>query len=138
MIELNMTFWIQLVNFLVTLVVLNWLLVRPIREAIKKRGETMAALANEAQDFSGKAREKLDGYEEALAEARRQAGESRDQMKLEGQQEEKAIVDEAQQLAQSKLSEARQDIAGQRESAMSALRARVQPMAEQAAAKILG
>lgn len=138
MIDLNVTFFIQLVNFLITLVVLNWLLVRPIRDVIKKRTETMSGLANEAQDFSAKARGKLDGYEEALAQARRKAAEERDSVKLAAQQEEKTIVDGAQQEAQTQLAQARQEIESQSQGALEALKAKVEPMAEQAAAKILG
>ena len=49
MIDLNITLLIQLVNFLITLVVLNFLIIRPVRELIKKRNENMTRLINEAE-----------------------------------------------------------------------------------------
>ena len=42
MIDINITAAIQLVNFLVTLAALNYLLIRPVRETIRKRKELMS------------------------------------------------------------------------------------------------
>ena len=41
MIELNWTFFVQFANFVITLMVLNLVLYRPIRGIIKKRAEAM-------------------------------------------------------------------------------------------------
>ena len=40
-VDLNITLWIQLANFLVTLVVLNYLLISPIRKIIRKRKDNV-------------------------------------------------------------------------------------------------
>ena len=51
MLDLNITLVFQLVNFFIAIFVLNILLIRPIREIIKKRNGVMDNLAGEADSF---------------------------------------------------------------------------------------
>ena len=66
MIDINITAAIQLVNFLVTLAALNYLLIRPVRETIRKRKELMSGLGREIDGFLEEAQTRLAGYEAAL------------------------------------------------------------------------
>ena len=52
MLDLNITLVFQLVNFFIAIFVLNILLIRPIREIIKKRNGVMDNLAGEATALS--------------------------------------------------------------------------------------
>ena len=52
MVDLNITLWIQLANFLVTLVVLNYLLISPIRKIIRKRKDNVEGLIGEIEAFT--------------------------------------------------------------------------------------
>ena len=49
MLDLNITMAFQLVNFLIAIYVLNILLIRPIRDIIKKRNGIMDGMAEEAE-----------------------------------------------------------------------------------------
>ncbi len=138
MIDLNITLFIQLVNFLITLVVLNFLIIRPVRELIKKRNAKMTRLINEAETFSDAATAKLAGYEETLDKARIEAAAERDRLKAAGTEEEKRLVEQAGREAQATLESAREDIASQVSTAMDDLKGRVDGLARQAADKILG
>jgi F-type H+-transporting ATPase subunit b len=60
MIDLDYTFFVQLVNFLVILTVLNLILYRPIRGIIKKRAEVMSEKLGTIEDFASKAEGKLE------------------------------------------------------------------------------
>ena len=51
MVDLNITLWIQLANFLVTLVVLNYLLISPIRKIIRKRKDNVEGLLGVMDDI---------------------------------------------------------------------------------------
>jgi F-type H+-transporting ATPase subunit b len=62
MIDLDITFFIQLVNFLVTLVVLNLILIRPIRDVIRRRSEAMAARIGSIEQFTRTAEGKMADY----------------------------------------------------------------------------
>ena len=47
MLDINITLLIQLVNFIVTLVVLDYLLIKPIRGIIKKRRDLAAGMLSD-------------------------------------------------------------------------------------------
>ena len=74
MLDLNITLLFQLVNFFIAIFVLNILLIRPIRDIIKKRNGVMDNLAGEADNFESQAAERLASYEAELARARQDAG----------------------------------------------------------------
>ncbi len=138
MIELNVTFFIQLVNFLILLLVLNLILFRPIRGIIKKRADVMAQGLEEAEKFSSEADEKLNSYEAKLQEAREEANEIRAAKKQEGQEEEKAKLDAASSEAAKIIQDAREKIAKEKESALSSLKGKVDDFAKKATEKVLG
>ena len=60
MVDLNITLWIQLANFLVTLVVLNYLLISPIRKIIRKRKDNVEGLIGEIEAFTAEKQQLLD------------------------------------------------------------------------------
>ena len=66
MVDLNITLWIQLANFLVTLVVLNYLLISPIRKIIRKRKDNVEGLIGEIEAFTAEKQQLLDEYESEL------------------------------------------------------------------------
>ena len=138
MIELNITFFIQLVNFLIVLLVLNLILYRPIRGIIKKRAEIMAARLDEIERFTAQASDRMTAYEQELDNARQQAQDLRMQMKEEGYAEEKKLVEAASVEAGSILKAAKEKIASEKKSAIAALKAQVEKFAQMAAEKILG
>lgn len=125
MLDLNITLLFQLVNFLVAVYVLNLLLVKPIREIIKKRKGVLDELGNGAAAFESQAAEKLDKYEASLAKARLEATAAREQGRNNGLSEKDAIVGAAQKSAKDILDEARRSVQAQAESAIAELRAKV-------------
>ena len=60
MLDLNVTMIFQLVNFLVAIYVLNILLIRPIRDIIKKRNGIMDGMAEEAEAIENAVSKVLD------------------------------------------------------------------------------
>ncbi|WP_462324427.1 ATP synthase F0 subunit B [Desulfoplanes sp.] len=137
MIELNVTFFIQFVNFLITLMVLNLILYRPIRGILKRRAEHLAKSLAEVEDFNAGAGEKLKSYEDGLATARSEAQAVRNSRQEEGYGEEKTIVGGASKEAASFLGSARKEIASESESALSTLKGKVDEYAKAATGKIL-
>ncbi len=137
MIELNVTFFIQFVNFLITLMVLNLILYRPIRGILKRRAEHLAQRLAEVEDFNTRAEEKLKGYEAALAAARGEAQTARTARQEEGYGEEHKIVEAASTKAASVLGAAREQIASEKDTALTALRGKIDAYAKAATGKIL-
>ncbi len=112
MLDLNITLVFQLINFFIALFFLNWLLIKPIREIIKKRNGIMDDMASEADNFVNEARERLANYEAELAKARQEAGQTREAGRNAGLEELAAIVGNAQQSAKQLLEENRKNIQG--------------------------
>lgn len=138
MIDLNITFFFQLVNFLVTLVVLNAILIRPVRDIIRKRRDRMSGLLGESEQFAGQADAKLKNYEATLAKARAEATAERDKARAEGVAREQVILADAGRQAQDYLETSRQQVAAQVKTAMDTLKGQVDALAAKATAKVLG
>lgn len=138
MIDLDKTFLIQLVNFLFTMVFLNAILVRPIREKIKERAALMAKQMGSIEEFTSSADEKLKSYEQALDSARQQGLELRKEMRAAGAGEEQQIMAAAGKDVAATLKAAQGEIASQVSAAKQSLAAEVEKFAQKATAKILG
>ncbi len=137
MIELNVTFFIQLVNFLILLAVLNVILYRPIRGILQQRRERLAGYLSEIERFTKAADEKLKGYEEELAKARSEGSKIRNEFKALGTKEEQKILAEAKKEAQKRLEEVRADLNAQVEKAKKELYGQVEQYANMVAEKVL-
>ncbi len=137
MIDLNVTFFIQFVNFLITLMVLNLILYRPIRGILKRRAEHLANRLAEVEGFNADAEQKLKSYQEALSAARGEAQAVRMSRQEEGHGEEKTIVDGAAREAASFISAARKEIASETDTALATLKGKVDEYATAATGKIL-
>lgn len=137
MIDLNYTFFVQLVNFLVILTVLNLILFRPIRGIIKKRAEVMSEKLSSIEDFAAKAEASLESYKVALSGARVEAQQLRMTLKAEGAAVESSVLAEAGAEAAEKVAAARKEIDGQKQAALKALRSQVSAYAKNVAGKVL-
>lgn len=137
MIEINITVLIQLVNFLVALVVINYLLIRPIRNVIRERREAMDGLGHEIDGFSNEAETRLSAYEAALASARDDANTRRKQAKVAAETEEKAILASATKEAQTKMQAQQAAVQAEANAAYAALKEQVPAYADAALARLL-
>ncbi|MGE4421727.1 MAG: ATP synthase F0 subunit B [Pseudodesulfovibrio sp.] len=132
------TIFIQGLNFVVMIFLLNVVLIRPIREIIKKRKGLMADQLEKIETFNASAKEKVAGYEAQLTEARKEAGEIRNAAKDAGVAEEQALLAEAGKEASSLIKANRAEIQSEVKVAMEQLTKDVYDYAEQATGKILG
>lgn len=137
MIDLDTSFFIQFINFTITLVVLNLLLIRPVREIIRKRAEKMSGLLSGAEAFTAQAEEKLAGYQKSLDEARAAGADSRNALRDAGLAQEKQILETAGAEAAATMTEAKGRAVSEAKAAGEALRAQVGSLAQKVADKIL-
>ena len=137
MIDLDSSIYIQFINFVITLVVLNLLLIRPVREIIRKRAEKMSGLLSGAVEFTARAEEKLSGYQKALDEARAAGAEARNALREQGVAQEKQIMEVAGAEAAATLADAKDRAAQEAGAARDSLRAQVGTLARKVADKIL-
>lgn len=137
MLDLNVTLIFQLVNFLVAIYVLNILLIRPIRDIIKKRNGIMDGMAEEAESFEYQAAERLANYEAELARARQDAGLTREEGRAAGMVEQQTLVGEAQKSARDILAETRDSLRAQAAKTLDELRNQVSDFSARLATKLL-
>jgi F-type H+-transporting ATPase subunit b len=138
MIDLNYTFFVQFVNFVITLFVLNFLLVAPIREIIRKRKAVMGGLLGDTEKFAAEAEAKLANYRKALDEARMAGADKRTALKALGTEQEKDILSAAGQQAAETLKAERTAVESEVQAAKSGLEGRIGALADKVVAKVLG
>ncbi len=119
MIDLDLTLFIQLANFLVTMVMLNVLLIRPVRDIIRRRRELSDGMAETADSLNSRAARLLAQYENALQLAREEGNALCQTARQEAENNSQALLAAAGTDAQETLSRAREttkkDIASTRE-----------------------
>ncbi|MBI5178421.1 MAG: ATP synthase F0 subunit B [Nitrospinae bacterium] len=71
MIELNFTFLIQLANFLVMMVLLNFLLFKPVMRMVDERNEKMRSLQGDTTVATSGAEGRLAEYDAKMAEMKK-------------------------------------------------------------------
>lgn len=95
MVNIDITLLIQLVNFLISLAIINYLIIRPVRGVMASRRAQNDVLRGAADTLEGEAGLKLSGYNARIAKAREQVAALR-----------KSIKASADEAAQAKISEA--------------------------------
>ena len=86
MINLDITFFIQVCNFLIGLAIINYLFIRPIRAVIARRRAANDAGRAEAAGLEESAAQKLEGYNARIAQARADAAAARERIRSEAQE----------------------------------------------------
>ncbi|RRD71804.1 MULTISPECIES: ATP synthase F0 subunit B [unclassified Desulfovibrio] len=137
MLDINITFFFQLANFLIAVYILNILLIRPVRKIIKERKGVMNGMAEEAGSFEYQAEERLNNYEASLAGARQNAGLAREQGRALGAQEQQKLAGEAQQQARDILEKTRVSMQEQAKKALADLRGQTGAFSDSLARRLL-
>lgn len=138
MLDINITLLIQLVNFIVTLVVLDFLLIKPIRGIIKKRRDLASGMLSDAESFTTEAAAKLEDYEAALAKAREEAAAVRETRKNEAHAKETDILEAARKNAQEFLQTSRGETRASVAETMAAMEKRIPELSSLVVDKLLG
>ena len=112
MLDLNITLVFQLVNFFIALYVLNLLLIRPIREIIRKRKAVMDDMSGESESYEYQAEQRLSDYDNQL-------------------------VAEAQKRAQEIIAETRRNLQAEADASLKELRGQVATLSGQLAERVL-
>ena len=137
MINIDLTIIIQLVNFIITIVALNILLIRPVREIIRRRRDLASGFLNDAERFNSDAAGRLEQYEAALANAREQGVDAREAQKNAALRQEAAILSSAHSDAQEFLQRTREETRKAADTAGKELRAMLPSLAAKAARRLL-
>jgi len=138
MLDFNITAIIQVVNFFIAVVVLNYLLIRPVRNIIKQRKAKMGDMLASAETCASVADAQLAEYQGSLSRARQEAALSRADARTHALREQQTLVAEANKRAQEQLVQAKKNLLRETQNARTALTAQVKPLAAKAVNKMLG
>ncbi|MDX1708263.1 MAG: ATP synthase F0 subunit B [Desulfobacterales bacterium] len=130
--------FIQIANFLLILWILNRILYRPIRNILRQRKEKMDGLELSIQTYNKEAEDKDAAFAAGIKEARAKGLGEKESLLQAAAEEEKAIVAKVNEKAQAELSEIRQKISQEAQTAKAALQTKVEEFADDICQKILG
>jgi F-type H+-transporting ATPase subunit b len=138
MIDIDWTLYAQIINFLLLVFLLNVVLFRPIRKALKDRQARLLAQETEINVLTDKGRSLEDEIKEELAAARRAGAGARETLKQEGAQAEATILEEVKRQAELEWATVEKKIKADMAKARASLQTQAQSFAQLLATKILG
>lgn len=138
MIKLDWTLFLQFANFMILMAVLNVLLYKPLRAALKARKDTIEGCRAKVRDIDEQVQAQIARYEAQLQEARLQGNQARAALRKAAQEEESRILGEANQAAAVKLQSIKEQIQAEATAARQTLRNETEALAKDIAGKVLG
>lgn len=138
MVNVDVSVFIQIINFLVLIWVLNLVLYKPIRKILIQRKEKVTALEKGAETTLQEAKAREAAFDQGIKAARAKGLKEKDSFMQEAGEEEKRIVGEINAKAQSDLAAVREQIARDAAAVRAALQKEVDGFAKAIGQKILG
>jgi len=138
MLNIDGTLIVQIVNFLVLLLILNFILFRPIRSVLARRADEINSRQKTIDDYQEQAETNEKGIEEGVIQARKEGYTEKEALRSQGLEEEKGILQEAGGGVEQKLSAAKKEIESKIAVARETLEGQVASFSDELARKILG
>ncbi len=138
MIDIDWTLYAQIINFLLLVFLLNAVLFRPIRKALRDRQAKLLAEEAAASQMELESQGLSDEIKAKLAAARRDGAGQRESLKQEGAQAEASLLEEVKRQADLEWSQVEKKIKDDMAKARKSLKTQVQSFAELLASKVLG
>ncbi len=138
MINLDIAFVIQAINFGILLLVLNILLYRPIRKVLADRQGELAGAKEKVAEVDREVQEKIALYEARLKDVKVAASGDREVLKKEAQAEEAAVLDKARKEANDSLASIKNKVAKEAADARALLREQANALSLDICEKVLG
>jgi F-type H+-transporting ATPase subunit b len=138
LIDVDLTFFIQLVLFLAFFVVMRSLVFKPVLASIELRADRTEKARREARALAARSEELAARYQQEMGAARAKAISARAALRSEGVARREAIVNEARDAAARSLEQVRGNVAQQFGAAREQMLQQVDDLARTVARKILG
>ncbi len=138
MINLDWTLFVQMINFLVLLFILNHLLYKPVLKILDERKNKINDAANTVKELERSSEEKLTLYHEQIQAAKIEALSQKEKIKAEGVEARSKLIDQVKEESDKIFLQARDGIEKEAALAREALRRQSEEMATAIAEKLLG
>lgn len=130
--------WIQIANFLVLLLLLNTIAYRPIRRILAKRADEMNGMQKAAESLQEQYVQNEQVLQENIAEAHKEGFGIKEEVKKEGLDQEKGMLQKAGATTDDRLGKAREEIDQTLARVRQTLQGEVDQFSQELAEKILG
>jgi F-type H+-transporting ATPase subunit b len=137
-IELNLAFFVQVVNFGILVLVLNIFLYKPIRKVLAERRQVVDGAREKAAAVDLEVQEKMALYESRLRDAKAEAGLQRAESLKQAQTEETSVLEKARAEATVSLGTIRDRVAKEAADARILLKQQAELLSGDICEKILG
>lgn len=138
MLEFNKWFFVQLINFLALIVVLNYALFKPLLRLFKERDERVKNALDSAKAMAMEREDLLQRISARLIEANTQAKATFENLKKEGISVQKDLIDGAKEDATNMLSKAQEELNAELKKAKDALYKEVKEFSTNIVKKLIG
>ena len=138
MINLDLAFVIQLINFLLLMLVLNFLLYRPIRRIIAERDGEIANARKKAGEVDLDVQAQVAAYEARMREVKAAVSQERASLKKEALLEEAALIEKARGEAAGSLDSIKARVAREASDARAVLQEQARALSQDICEKVLG
>jgi F-type H+-transporting ATPase subunit b len=138
MVDINVSLVVQMVNFLVTIWILNMVLYKPIRKILLERKAKVSGLQADIDGSAQQVKIKEDSYAEGVRQARAAGQKEKEALMQVAQEEEKTIIGKINDSAQAELKAVKEKIAQEMVTVKAALEEEIDAFADAIGQKILG
>jgi F-type H+-transporting ATPase subunit b len=137
-IDLNLAFFVQVVNFGILVLVLNIFLYKPIRKVLADRRQVIDGARDKAASVDQEVQEKMAQYETRLRDAKADAAVRRSEALKQAQAEETSVLEKARKEAAESLGSIRDRVAKEAADARVLLKQQAELLSTDISEKILG
>jgi len=137
MLEINFSFWVMAINFFVLLIIMNFILFKPLLQIFKERENAVKGSLDAAKEMNTRREETIAGLNRELTETRSKAKETFETLRAEGLQRQKEVLMSAEAEASAMLDKARSDILAEVERARKTLRTEIDKFSDEIVRKLV-
>ena len=138
MIELNLAFFVQILNFGILVLVLNIFLYKPIRKVLADRRQVIDGAREKSAAVDLEVQDKMAQYEARLRDAKAEASVRKAEALKQAQAEETAVLEKARKEATESLGSIRARVAKDAADARALLKQQAELLSGDICEKILG
>ncbi len=138
MIDINVSLLYQLVNFIVLLIVLNFILFKPIRQIMREREQGISSALEDAKAAQNRMQSLLDNYNASLAESKQKATSTYNTIYQQGLDAQRDMISAERSKASEMLDKARAEIAAAANAARADLKKDSERLSQDIISKMLG
>jgi F-type H+-transporting ATPase subunit b len=138
MIDINVSLFIQLINFIVLLIALNFILFNPIRQIMQEREQGISSALEDAKTAQHRMQSLLDDYNSSLAESKQKATVTYNTIYQQGLDAQRDMISAERAKAGEMLDKARAEIAAASNTARTDLQKEAERLAQDITSKLLG